>query len=259
MPELPDVEAFRRYLGTTSLRREVTRLRVQDPTALQDVTRQRLARALKGKRLVETRRHGKHLFVATSGADWLVLHFGMTGRLEYGDGRAPDHTRVTFEFANGSHLAYVDMRKLGFVTLVGDADEYIESQRLGPDALSLSVADLRDLLRSRRGAIKSALMDQALVAGIGNVYSDEILFHARIDPRASASQRTDAEYRRLHRQISRVLRAAVDRDADPARLPDTWLLPHREDGAPCPRGSGTIRKFRMSGRGGFFCPTCQAP
>ncbi|HEX2177745.1 MAG TPA: DNA-formamidopyrimidine glycosylase family protein [Nocardioidaceae bacterium] len=257
MPELPDVEAFRRYLETTSLRREVTRLRVHDPTALQDVTRQRLARALKGRRLVETRRHGKHLFVAASGADWLVLHFGMTGRLEYGDGRTPDHTRVTFEFADGSRLAYVDMRRLGFVTSTRDPDEYVESQQLGPDALSVSAVDLRDLLRSRRGAIKSALMDQTVVAGIGNIYSDEILFQARIDPRATAAGRRDTDYWRLHRQVGRVLTMAADRDADPVRLPDSWLLPHREDGAPCPRGRGQIRKFRMSGRGGFFCPSCQ--
>jgi formamidopyrimidine-DNA glycosylase len=257
MPELPDVESFRRYLDRTSLRREVGRVRVLDPGSLREVSRQRLSRALKGRRFVETRRHGKHLFAALRDSDWLVMHFGMTGRLEYGEGSPPAHTRVVYEFTDRSWLAFVDTRRLGFVSLAGDVDDYVRAEGLGPDALSLSYAELRDLLRSRRGALKSALMDQSVVAGIGNIYSDEIFFQARLDPRAPASEVGDVGYRRLHRQLGRVLRTAADRDADPQRLPKGWLLPHREDGAPCPRGRGEIRRFSMSGRGAFYCPACQ--
>jgi formamidopyrimidine-DNA glycosylase len=101
-------------------------------------------------------------------------------------------------------------------------------------------------------------MDQALLAGIGNIYSDEILFRARVDPRRAASRLDDASLRRLHRQIGRVLRMATDRDADPERFPRSWLLPHREDGAACPRRNGEIRKYRIAGRGAFYCPGCQS-
>jgi formamidopyrimidine-DNA glycosylase len=258
MPELPDVESFRRHLERTGLRREIRRVRVLDPASLRDVSRQRVSRELKGRRFVSTRRHGKHLFTELPGSRWLVVHFGMTGRLEHGDGPPPRHTRVVFELAGGSWLAFVDTRRLGFVSLTADVDHYVRAEGLGPDALDLSYAELRDLLRSRRGALKSALMDQSVVAGVGNVYSDEILFQARLDPRVPASEVDDAGYRRLHRQLGRVLRTAADRDADPARVPRGWLLPNREDGVPCPRGRGEVRKVKLAGRGAFWCPVCQS-
>jgi formamidopyrimidine-DNA glycosylase len=231
---------------------------VLDPGSLREVSRQRLSRELKGRRFVSTRRHGKHLFAELPGSRWLVMHFGMTGRLEHGDGPPPQHTRVVYELAGGSRLAFVDMRRLGFVSLTADVDDYVRAQDLGPDALDLSYAELRDLLRSRRGGLKSALMDQSVVAGVGNIYSDEILFQARLDPRTPAAEVDDAGYRRLHRQLRRVLRTAADRDADPERLPKGWLLPNRGDGVPCPRGRGEVRKLTMSGRGAFWCPECQA-
>jgi formamidopyrimidine-DNA glycosylase len=259
MPELPDVEAFRRHLDATSLHRRVERVRVHDTAALQGLSRQRLQRALAGRRLRRSHRHGKHLFGALTGGGWLVMHFGMTGRLEYDEGgdRPPRHTRLTVQFADGSRLAFVDQRKLGFVSLARDVEEFVAAERLGPDALDLSLTGLRDLLRTRRGSVKSALMNQAAVAGIGNVYSDEICFQARLDPRTPATSLQDTAVRRLHRRLGGVLHTAADRGADPARVPRGWLLAHREDGAPCPRGNGTVRKISMSGRGAFYCPSCQ--
>jgi formamidopyrimidine-DNA glycosylase len=101
-------------------------------------------------------------------------------------------------------------------------------------------------------------MDQEAIAGIGNIYSDEILFQARVHPRAAAAGLSDASYHRLHRQVRRVLTMAADRNADPDRMPRSWLLPHRQDGLPCPRGRGTVCKISISGRGAFYCTECQA-
>jgi formamidopyrimidine-DNA glycosylase len=260
VPELPDVEVFRRRLAATGLHREIAGVDVRDPALPRRLSRQRLGRALTGHELERTRRHGKHLFAAISGGGWMVLHFGMTGRLEYSRGSEVDgeHTRLTLRFADGSRIAYIDQRRLGFAGLTGDVDEYVEKEALGPDALSLSPAALCELLRARRGAVKSVLMDQTLVAGIGNIYSDEILFHARVDPKAPARTLDETACRRLHRQIGRVLRMAADRGADAERVPRGWLLPRREDGARCPRGNGEVRKFKISGRGAFYCPACQA-
>lgn len=259
MPELPDVEAFRRYLLQTCEGRTVSRVQVFDETLLRGVTRQHLGRVLTRHRVVGARRHGKHLFVEMAGTQWLVLHFGMTGHLEHGSAHAPvpEHTRLVLLFTDGTRLCHVDVRRLGFATLTADPEKYVDAVDLGPDALELSEADLRHRLQSRRGGVKAALMDQSLVAGIGNIYADEILFQARVDPQAGAADLDRPAYRRLHRQMERVLHLAADRDADPRRLPRTWLLPHREDGAPCPRGNGTIRKYRSGGRGGYFCPACQ--
>jgi formamidopyrimidine-DNA glycosylase len=98
----------------------------------------------------------------------------------------------------------------------------------------------------------------AAVAGIGNVYSDEILFHARLDPRRPAAGLSDQELRRLHRQLHRVLRRAIAGDAQPDRMPRGWLLHAREDGAACPRGNGVVRGYDASGRHAYWCPSCQS-
>jgi formamidopyrimidine-DNA glycosylase len=259
MPELPDVEVFRRHLASHGLHRPIARVEVVDPYLLRDTSRQRLGRALKRAELVGTRRHGKHLFAETSRGGSLVLHFGMTGFLQHcgKEEPRPQHTRFVLHFDDGSQLAFADQRKLGFVSYTADAEAFVDARDLGEDALRLSQPALRELLRSRRGALKSALMDQSLISGIGNIYSDEILFQAKLNPKLGAADLDAAGYRRLHRQLCRVLQLAADRGADPARLPRSWLLLHREDGAPCPRNNGQVRKFRMSGRGGFYCPSCQ--
>ena len=92
---------------------------------------------------------------------------------------------------------------------------------------------------------------------VGNIYSDEILFQARVGPRRRADSLDEAEVRRLHRQLLRVLREAADRGADPSRFPRGWLLRHREDRAACPRGNGEIQRTRLGGRGAYYCPACQ--
>lgn len=259
MPELPDVEVYRRRLAATGLHRRIKRVRVPDPTVLRDVTAQRLGTALKGRELVGSARRGKHLFADTTGRATLVMHFGMTGLLEVHDRvEAPDpHERMALELTDGGEVTMVDMRKLGFVTVTEDVDAYCRAHDLGPDALDVDLGDLRRLLRGYRGGVKAMLMDQSRLAGIGNIYSDEILFHARIDPRRPADSLDDAAVRRLHRQMRRVLLMAADRGADVSQVPDGWLLPHRQDGAPCPRGNGEIRKVRLGGRGAYLCPACQ--
>lgn len=258
MPELPDVEIYRRRLARSALDRTIARVGVRDRRLLHGVGEARLRRTLRGNRLEKTHRHGKHLLAELSGGGVLVLHFGMTGDLVVdGEGDEPAHARLVLTFADGGRLALVDQRRLGRVALAEGVEEYVERERLGPDALSLTPAALRDVLRESRGGVKATLMDQERVAGLGNIYTDELLFQARVDPRSAADGLDDAAYRRLHRQLRRVVDLAVARDADPARLPRTWLLPHREDGADCPRGNGTIRRFSSGGRTGYWCPACQ--
>lgn len=261
MPELPDVEVFRRRLGRTSLHRPVERVQVRDELLLYGVDRRTLDRSLRGRSLERTHRHGKHLLVDLSDDGLLVLHFGMTGYPAAGEGAPPSepHVRFVLTFGDGRWLALVDQRRLGRVALTGSLEEYVTRENLGPDALTLGAVDLRDLLRSHRGSVKATFMDQARIAGLGNIYTDEVLFQARVDPRSPAGRLDDASCRRLHRQLHRVVDLAVDRQADPRRLPRTWLLPHREDGVPCPRGRGTVRRFRSGGRNGYWCPTCQGP
>jgi formamidopyrimidine-DNA glycosylase len=259
MPELPDVETFRRYLASTSMQQPIEHVHVEAPDLLEDTTPQGLGRALKGKRFVDTRRHGKYLFAGLDAGTWLLLHFGMTGYLDYARNadESPEHTRLRIDFANGARLAYVAPRKLGRIRMVHDVDGYIEASGLGPDAASLDADAFRALLRGHRGMIKSFLMNQEAIAGLGNVYSDEALYHAGIHPRAKLEDLSDEQIDNLHRAIRRVIDGAIDADVDIFRMPDTWLLPNREEGNRCPRCGGEIRQLHAGGRTAYYCPSCQ--
>ena len=261
MPELPDVEVYRRRLASATRRRRIEAASVRDPDLLVGVGAHRLDRALGGVSVGGTRRHGKNLYLTTRGGPHLRLHFGMTGDLVVVPARTPTedeprHTRVALSLSGGRRVLFVDQRKLGEVELVEDVDDDIERRGLGPDALALSMTELAGVLRESRGALKPTLMDQGRIAGLGNIYSDEILFQARLDPRAPAASVGTSGVRRLHRQLRRVLERAIDGEV--RSFPRGWLIHRREDGAECPRGNGQVRRFSSAGRHGYLCPVCQS-
>jgi formamidopyrimidine-DNA glycosylase len=259
MPELPDVELYRRYLDATSLHQPFDHVEVEALRVLEDTTPQALGRRLKGHRLEDTRRHGKYLFATLDSGGALVLHFGMTGRLEYSRKAhdPPRHTACLFHFGNGGQLAYVAPRKLGHVALTDSPAHFIEDRALGPDALEIDWDTFRAAAGKRRGGVKSWLMDQQRIAGIGNVYSDEILFQAGIHPKQAVRDLDDDELRDLHRAIREVLTAAIEAKADPEHMPPGFLLPHRGEGGRCPRCRTGVKKIRASGRTAWYCPACQ--
>jgi len=259
MPELPDVETFKRYVDSTSLNHRIKKVEVDAPRMLRIAPRI-LRKALEGSEFSKTERLGKHLLIRVKGGPWLVLHFGMSGMLEYAKDACerPAHTHLLVHFANGYRLAGIWQRRLGRIDLAGDPVAYAEAHDLGPDALdpAIGLKDFKQMLRERRGTIKAALMDQSFLAGIGNIYSDEILFQSGIRPDVKLSEFSDA-VRALHRAIRHVLRIAIARQADPDRLPESWLLPHRHKGGKCPHCGGALQQKRSSGRAAYFCPHCQ--
>lgn len=259
MPELPDVEVFRRRLARTSLHQKIDRVRVTGPELLRGTSPQGLGRHLKGREFERTRRHGKYLFAELEGGPALVLHFGMTGELSYltGQRTTPDYTCLLLFFDNGNRLAYAAPRKLGRIAVTDDIDAFVTEHELGPDALGLSRAALGRLLDGARGKIKSWLMDQSHIAGLGNVYTDELLFQAGIHPATELRAFDDEAVKSLHRAMQRVLKRAIEAGAQPERMPATWLLPNREAGASCPRCGASIRRLSVGGRSGFYCPACQ--
>lgn len=259
MPELPDVETFRRYLNATSLHQPIEHTHVESDLLGEGVTPQLLQRRLKGAEIAETRRRGKYLFGHLSNENWLVLHFGMTGFLRYfrEQGDAPEHTRLLIEFKNGFFLAYDCQRKLGTIAVTDDLDGFIHRKELGPDAWGLDFSEFESALSGHRGMIKSTLMNQSILAGIGNVYSDEILFQARLRPDVSAEDLNRKDLRRLYDAMKDVLDTTVDCQADPERFPDSYLTPRRESGADCPGCDGAVKSVKISGRTSYFCPRCQ--
>jgi formamidopyrimidine-DNA glycosylase len=259
MPELPEVEIFKRYLDATSLHQRIDDVDVRNTYILKETSARKLARGLKGRRFESSRRHGKHLFVRADGQLWLRLHFGMTGSLQYfkDDEREPRHARVLFVFANHHRLAFDDQRQFGQIGLLKDVDEFLKERELGPDALDLPLTEFRKILGKRRGAVKSILLNQRLIAGIGNIYADEILFRARMHPATEIARLDDKALKKLSRATHYVLRKAIAAKADTNQMPRSWVLAHRGKGGKCPHCGRRLKSATIGGRTAWFCPHCQ--
>ncbi|MCF8039705.1 MAG: DNA-formamidopyrimidine glycosylase [Desulfohalobiaceae bacterium] len=263
MPELPDVEVFRQRLAEHSLNSEIEKVEVKDERILKDITPQTFASRLSGRKFVATSRHGKYCFVEVDGrTGWLVLHFGMTGTVTTVQSREdmPRHGAARFVMASGSDLVYISKRKLGFIRLIQDREAFIQEQKLGPDPMdpSFDRETFLDLLAKRKGRLKTAFMNQSLLAGIGNVYADEILFQAGLHPGVKISDLSREQFSHVYETMDRVLKSAIEHGADPERLPGDFLTPRRSENEPCPVCGGQIKRISFSGRSAYFCPSCQA-
>jgi formamidopyrimidine-DNA glycosylase len=257
MPELPDVEGFRRVLAGHAVGRRIERVDVHDAGVLRGVTAGQLAADLRGREFAEPVRQGKWL-IARTGGPAVLMHFGMTGNLRWTERDAPDERFDRVSFVTGAgELRYGDMRKLQGITLAADDAEVIRLLRsLGPDALRVGPDEFTRLLQGRRAAIKAALIDQQVIAGLGNLLADEILWRARIHPRRVARTLTAQELRTLHAEMRWVLRASVRAGSVPARR--SWLTSVRDQRMPhCPRCGTALCRTRVGGRTTMWCPLCQ--
>lgn len=259
MPELPDVEVFGRDLGAHGLGRPIAEVDLRDPGRLRGAAPADLEAALAGYAFEGVRRHGKVLFAKVNCGWWLVMHFGMTGFPAFYDAPAgePGHARLVLRFADGGHLAFADQRKLGWLELSDDVSAYLRSQGIGPDALEMHDNAFRALAAEGRGAVKPLLMNQEKIAGIGNVYADEILFQAGIAPERRADTLDAGQVADLCATMHAVLTRAIELRADPARMPADWLTPHRSGGEACPRCGTSLESRKVGGRTAWVCPRCQ--
>lgn len=256
MPELPDVEGFRRIL-TAHLGGEVVgQVEVLDPSVIRNSSRRRVEATVRNRILVRVDRRGKWLILALGGPA-LVLHFGMTGSL-IATARGTTHDRFDrLALVGPTEVRYRDVRKLGGVWLAEDdatIDDIIGPQ--GPDARGVSRAELARRLRGRRGAIKPALMDQRVLAGLGNMLSDEVLWRAHVDPARSAATLGEDEHDLLYRSLRDVLHRSVCAGRIPRTPP--WLSSQRGAEQPvCPRCGDRLDRRSIGGRTALTCPTCQ--
>lgn len=257
MPELPDVEGFRRVIDRHARGRRITRVEAADASVLRNTTAAALERALRGRRFRPPERHGKWLLARTDGPT-VLLHFGISGELVWaeGDEGRHAHDRVIV-ITEGGELRYRDQRKLQGIRLAADGDGIEEiTGRQGPDALGLSRRDFEGALADRRGGLKATLMDQSVVAGLGNLLTDEILWRAGLHPGRRAAGLDHDEVGRLHRAMRSVLRTSVSAGRVPPR--PSWLTGVRDHDAPaCPRCGAALRRSRAGGRRSWWCPRCQ--
>lgn len=272
MPELPEAETIARALAERAAGRTVRRVRVIHPDVLLcDAAAFR--RELAGRRIVEISRRGKNVIFHLDGDRVLAVNLGMTGRLLFLPGApraaAPAHAAVIFHLAPDGVLAYDDARRFGRLEVLDPAGWAARSARLGPEPLdpAFTARALGAILKGSRAPIRSLLIDQRRIAGIGNIYANEALFAARIHPAQRAASLAPGEVRRLHRAIRRILARAVEargttiRDyRDPGAAAGGFaprLRVYGREGSPCPRCRCTIQRLVLAGRSAFLCPRCQ--
>jgi formamidopyrimidine-DNA glycosylase len=182
----------------------------------------------------------------------------MTGFLSYYKGEDdPEYSQLLLRFQNGYSLAYINKRMLGRIGLVEDIAAYVEEESLGPDALKLNKDEFASIVQGGRGSIKSTLMNQNRISGLGNVYVDEILYAAGIHPRHACGELSGKQIDGIFASMRKVVEQSIEAKADPNKMPPEFLLPHREEGAPCPACGGKVKKITISGRSTYFCPSCQ--
>jgi formamidopyrimidine-DNA glycosylase len=261
MPELPEVEVRLRYLRRTALGRRLDRVLITAPGMIKSSSAATFARGLLGRRMTKASRRGKYLIVALDNGSTLILHFGMGGDLHHYRNPAdkPDYTRIEFRLDDGSRLAFTCPRKICRVLLVDDILSVPALREMGPEPLGreFSLARFARLIdESPRRQIKSFLMDQTKVAGVGNIYADQILFEASVRPDRPAHSLNEEEIRAIHRETRRTLRRAIPVAAE-ADFPREFLVSLSTSTASCRQCSSAIEKKRIGGRTAYFCPSCQ--
>jgi formamidopyrimidine-DNA glycosylase len=274
MPELPEVETVARSLRELLEGRTIVGVAVDWPRTValpggQDAGDE-FRRRLLGRHITSVGRRGKYVVIALD-EGYLLIHLKMSGRLQVVPRNHPSdkHVRAVFDLDDGEQLRFRDVRKFGRIYLV-DRPESVTSM-LGPEPLAagLSLADFRRLLARRSGRLKSLLLNQSFLAGLGNIYADESLFRARLHPLRSAASLTGEEQERLYGAIRTVLEEAIadqgttlsdggyaDAQGQSGTHQERLAVYHRT-GKPCPRCQAPIERLIVGGRSSHFCPRCQ--
>ena len=257
MPELPEVESAREYLEATVLAQPIKEVRVMDERILCQVTPSEIGQRLAKKSFRSVQRHGKRLFLELEEDLWLTIHLGMTGKLIYlqKEEDEPAHIRLLIRFQNRCRLAFDDLRIFGEAGLAESPAAFLAEGKTGPDALLVDRDEFLKIMSGRRGAIKSLLLNQKLISGIGNLYADEALFQAGIHPQTRGLD--ELYLARLFSIIQQVLRTSISVRADFDHLPDSYLLRHRHPGGRCPRDGALLCHEKFGGRTSYYCPEHQ--
>lgn len=274
MPELPEAETIVRGLRPALVGREILATRVIHADILR-VPAPRFTTAVRKREILDVSRRGKNVVMRLSGDAVLAVNLGMTGRLLPSGGPgaatgAPTHPAVVFDLDDGETLVFDDTRRFGTVECISTEAWLARSRRMGPEPLARSFTGdaLWQRLQASRSPVRSWLLDQRKVAGVGNIYANEALFLATVHPQRAARSVSRVEARALHRAMRRVLRQAIEaggttlrdyRDASgrEGRFARR-LLVYGRDGEACPRCRAEIRRVVFGGRSAFYCPTCQS-
>ncbi|MGE5180672.1 MAG: bifunctional DNA-formamidopyrimidine glycosylase/DNA-(apurinic or apyrimidinic site) lyase [Acidobacteriota bacterium] len=275
MPELPEVETVRKTLAPAVGAKIVSAWDSGMGLHMHRKPPRGKLRALAGKTVTALRRHGKYLLVDLDADKTLLVHLGMTGRFLIAARGAPraKHTHVVLELADGRSLRFVDARRFGQIDVLDRAKERAHPalKLLGPDPIvhGIDVAALLARAKGKKATLKAFVLDQGVLAGVGNIYASEALWRAKLRPTTRAYKLTAASAARLADAIREVLHHALEHngtslrdfvDADGAAGENAdYLWVYGRAGEPCPRCRNAIRRAVHQGRATYYCPTCQTP
>lgn len=270
MPELPEVEYVARQLRETLVGTRIVKVEVLWPRAVSRVSPEELAARLAGRRVLAVGRRAKYLVVTLDSGESLIIHRRMSGNLRLARADEADpYTRVAFTLSNGRRLLFTDPRKFGRITVAAPEDLHLLFGRLGPEPLDAEFTPdmLAERLAGRHRSIKTVLLDQSVVAGLGNIYADEALYRARIHPLRLASTLTADEIAALHEGIQGALKTGISHGGTTfGRHRGLYDEPgnnlehvevYRRTGLPCLRCGASIARIRIAQRSAHFCPHCQ--
>ena len=272
MPELPEVETVVRGLRTSLIGHTFTAADVMWERSIASPDADHLPQRLTGQTVTDVTRRGKWIVIALDSGDSLLIHLRMSGRLILTQDPScleTRHLRVLFSFENGRRLSFIDQRKFGRIHLTADPERVLGT--LGPEPLddTFTMNKFREMLKPRRGRLKPLLLNQRFLAGLGNIYTDESLWKARLHPLRKADTLTETEIERLYAAIRSTLQAAIVsggttwqdqgyRQANGGRgqfAPK--LIVYGQAEAPCPRCATPIQRIKVAQRGTHICPQCQ--
>jgi formamidopyrimidine-DNA glycosylase len=267
MPELPEVETIKNELAPWVVGQSFTKVTILDDRLVCGSSVSEVRGRLIGQKVKRLQRRGKYLIFHLSSGSSLIMHLRMTGSLLLNLEGADRYARALFHFSNGHRLVFSDRRRLGLIWLVDDGDAVVGKLGREPLSSSFTASALWKRLSRRHIPIKAALLDQCIIAGLGNMYADEALFAARIHPLRKADDLSSEEVRTLHDNIRRILRTAI---GNKGASVDTYIRPegqlgtahfdfkvaHRR-GERCPVCGGPIERVLVQNRGSYFCPRCQ--
>ena len=255
MPELPEVHNFKQYFDAAATGQTIDTVIVHDDKIIRNMPGPAFADACRGRTIIDSLRQGKYLFANLDNGEAILLHFGMTGDLNLY--REPEDKgrfeRFAFHFTDGNILGFEDPRKFARILYLKNRDEYIAEIKLGPDALLLEREYFLEKLSGRKTTIKGLLLNQSLVAGLGNLYVDEICYRARVHPAARVNELTAAQRGALYDQIMAVMNYAAENAPYYHDYPENWFWhTWRTEGQPDPETGGEVKVIKVAGRTTYY-------
>ena len=254
MPELPEVNTVQLYFRETALQKRIRKVVVSDEKVIRNVDGHDFAHKISGQRFVDTYRRGKYFFGDLENGHSVLFHLGMTGDLKFYSDETdrPKYERFAFHFEEGTVLAFDCPRKFARILYLEDRKAYLEEINLGPDALEIDEATFMDLTEGKKSSIKGFLLNQHYLAGVGNLYADEICYQSKVHP-ASIVQKIPAKVLKLlFGNMQSILQKAVDHLPHYKNYPPNWFWEWRKEGLAGPKGKGVVEKTKIAGRTTYY-------